>query len=64
MHYVRSGAGKPLLLIHGLGGRWQAWRPILDDLTGRREVNRCWSCMKTAVPAPRFSKVTVVSQTV
>ena len=38
MHYVRRGAGKPLLLIHGLGGRWQSWCPILDDLAARRDV--------------------------
>ena len=38
MHYIRRGAGKPLLLIHGLGGRWQSWQPILDDLAAQREV--------------------------
>lgn len=38
MHFIRRGAGKPLLLIHGLGGRWQSWQPILDELTAQREV--------------------------
>lgn len=38
MHYVRCGSGKPLLLIHGLGGHWQSWNPILDDLAATREV--------------------------
>ena len=38
MHHVRRGAGKPLLLIHGLGGTWQSWHPILDDLAAHREV--------------------------
>lgn len=38
MHHIRKGAGKPLLLIHGLGGRWQSWCPILDDLAAHREV--------------------------
>ena len=38
MHHIRRGVGKPLLLIHGLGGRWQSWCPILDDLAARREI--------------------------
>ncbi len=35
---IRRGAGKPLLLIHGLGGHWQSWIPILDRLSASREV--------------------------
>ena len=38
MNHVRLGAGKPLLLIHGLGGNWRSWTPILDGLTAEREV--------------------------
>ncbi len=38
MHFIRRGAGKPLLLIHGLGGHWQSWNPILADLAATREV--------------------------
>ena len=35
---IRRGAGKPLLLIHGLGGHWQSWNPILDQLSASREL--------------------------
>jgi pimeloyl-ACP methyl ester carboxylesterase len=38
MNYIRRGAGKPLLLIHGLGGSWKSWQTILDDLAATREV--------------------------
>ncbi len=38
MNYVRRGAGRPLLLIHGIGGSWRSWNPILDDLAREREV--------------------------
>lgn len=34
----RRGAGKPLLLVHGLGGHWQSWTPVLDRLSAVREV--------------------------
>lgn len=38
MHHIRQGTGKPLLLIHGLGGSWRSWSLILDDLAAEREV--------------------------
>lgn len=38
MYYERRGSGKPLLLIHGIGGCWQSWSPILDELAKHREV--------------------------
>lgn len=36
--YDRRGSGAPLLLIHGLGSRWQVWRPLLDQLAAARDV--------------------------
>ena len=38
MHQIERGAGRKLLLVHGLGGSWQSWNPILDTLAVRRHV--------------------------
>lgn len=38
MNYIRRGAGKPLLLIHGIGGSRRSWQTIFDDLAAEREV--------------------------
>jgi pimeloyl-ACP methyl ester carboxylesterase len=38
VHYVRMGAGEPLLLLHGIGHRWQAWQPVLPELSAHHET--------------------------
>lgn len=38
LDYHRGGAGEPLLLIHGIGMSWRAWRPVLPLLEREREV--------------------------
>ncbi len=38
MNTVRRGSGEPLLLVHGLGGSWRTWTPILESLAAEREV--------------------------
>lgn len=38
MHHTRTGNGKPLLLVHGLGGNRHSWDPILPSLSQAREV--------------------------
>ena len=38
INYIRRGGGKPLLLIHGIGGSWRSWQTILNDLAEEREV--------------------------
>ena len=38
MHHIRLGKGPPLLLLHGIGGSWRSWNPVLDGLSAKREV--------------------------
>jgi len=38
MNEVQRGAGRKLLLIHGLGGRWQSRKTIIDALAAERTV--------------------------
>ena len=38
MYFERRGQGKPLLLIHGIGGSWKSWNSIIDGLASHREV--------------------------
>ncbi|MGH3915697.1 MAG: alpha/beta fold hydrolase, partial [Pseudonocardiaceae bacterium] len=36
--YDRFGSGPPLVLLHGIGHRRQAWNPVLTQLAEHREV--------------------------
>src|SRR4051794_39343223 len=36
--YERRGKGSPLVLMHGIGHRWQAWEPVLDLLAAHHDV--------------------------
>jgi pimeloyl-ACP methyl ester carboxylesterase len=36
--YTRKGSGEPLVLIHGIGHRRQAWNPVLDLLAESYDV--------------------------
>ena len=38
MNHLRSGSGKPLLLIHGLGGSARSWSTIWPALAARRDL--------------------------
>jgi pimeloyl-ACP methyl ester carboxylesterase len=38
MHFVRRGAGPPLLMLHGLGGSHRSWSTIEPDLAMQREL--------------------------
>jgi pimeloyl-ACP methyl ester carboxylesterase len=37
----REGSGPPLVLLHGVGHHWQAWRPVIDLLGGEFDVIAC-----------------------
>jgi pimeloyl-ACP methyl ester carboxylesterase len=36
--YVAGGEGPTLLLIHGIGGDWRTWEPVLDGLARHHQV--------------------------
>jgi len=38
IHLERHGTGEPLLLIHGTGGSGFHWQPVLELLSGHREL--------------------------
>jgi pimeloyl-ACP methyl ester carboxylesterase len=37
----REGSGPPLVLIHGIGLRWQIWRPVIGRLAADFQVIAC-----------------------
>ena len=38
LNHYRAGSGEPLILIHGIGSRWQIWEPVIDRLVAHRDV--------------------------
>ena len=38
LDHVRRGSGRPLLLVHGIGGSWLTWEPLLDRLAAERDA--------------------------
>jgi pimeloyl-ACP methyl ester carboxylesterase len=36
--YDRRGSGEPVVLLHGLGSRRQAWRPVIEIAASEREL--------------------------
>src|SRR5438093_8851403 len=52
--YERRGQGSPLVLLHGIGHRWQAWEPVLDLLAEQHDV--------IAVDLPGFGASPLVAE--
>lgn len=38
LNHVRMGSGRPILLVHGVGGSWRSWEPVLAPLSLHRQV--------------------------
>jgi pimeloyl-ACP methyl ester carboxylesterase len=38
LEYTRRGSGTPVVLLHGIGHRRQAWRPVFDQLAEHYDV--------------------------
>jgi pimeloyl-ACP methyl ester carboxylesterase len=38
LNYHRVGTGPPLILLHGIGHRWQGWEPVFERLAPHREL--------------------------
>lgn len=38
VNHHREGSGEPLVLVHGVGSRWQVWEPIIGTLAESFEV--------------------------
>jgi pimeloyl-ACP methyl ester carboxylesterase len=38
VNFDRRGSGTPLVLLHGIGHRWQAWEPVIDTLAEHHDV--------------------------
>jgi pimeloyl-ACP methyl ester carboxylesterase len=36
--HVRRGSGTPVVLVHGLGSRWEVFEPIIDQVAERHDV--------------------------
>jgi pimeloyl-ACP methyl ester carboxylesterase len=41
INYHREGEGPPLVLLHGVGHHWQAWRAVIALLSGEFDVIAC-----------------------
>jgi pimeloyl-ACP methyl ester carboxylesterase len=62
INYHREGEGPPLLLLHGVGHHWQAWRPVIDLLAADFDLIACDSPgFGHSAPLPSAMEPTVSS---
>jgi pimeloyl-ACP methyl ester carboxylesterase len=62
LNHHRQGEGPPLVLLHGIGHHWQAWRPVIDLLAGDFDVIACDSPgFGRSAPLPSTMDPTITS---
>jgi pimeloyl-ACP methyl ester carboxylesterase len=62
INYHREGAGEPVVLLHGVGHHWQAWRPVIELLAGEFDVIACDSPgFGSSAPLPAGMEPTIPS---
>ena len=62
LNYHREGEGPPLVLLHGVGHHWQAWRPVIEHLRDSFDVIACDSPgFGRSAPLPSAMEPTVTS---
>lgn len=62
INYHREGEGSPLVLLHGIGHHWQAWRPVIDLLKDELDVIACDSPgFGRSAPLPEGIEPTITS---
>jgi pimeloyl-ACP methyl ester carboxylesterase len=62
LNHHREGTGPPLLLLHGVGHHWQAWRPVIPRLTAEFDVIACDSPgFGRSAPLPSGMEATITS---
>ncbi len=68
LHYVRQGAGFPVILLHGWPGFWYEWAPVIPALAARHDViapdlrGFAYSDKPDLPPEEGYSRTTVAAE--
>jgi len=62
INHHREGSGPTLILLHGIGHHWQAWRPVIELLAGEFSIVACDSPgFGRSAPLPPGTPLTIPS---